>query len=258
MGVPETSRLQRERDPVPVTRASRMGSVWVSDAELVQARATSPEVLLQSRYLRVGRERAGRTLVVPNVLRADLRDGRWVACDWSGNGIGDTVALARYVLGCTFVDAVRALIGALQVSPAALLPGAEGSHMERPRLPAGADAAPGRTYLASRGLTEAVVLAAEACGTLRYLIDGVAFLGLDRSGAVRAATVRYFLPKPISDGSMITKRDLKGSDKAFPVLFEGSSDRVVVLEGAVSGLAAQSLSELAGRQRPTAVVTGGG
>ena len=156
---------------------SRTGRVWVSETELAQARATSPERLLVSRYPQVRRERSGRTLVVPDVLRADLREGRWVACDWSGGGIGDTVALARFVLGCSFVDAVRALIGVHQVSPSSLSRGADVPYALRPRVPSPADPAVGRAYLIGRGITEAVIRGAEACGALIYLRDGVLFLG---------------------------------------------------------------------------------
>jgi len=101
------------------------------------------------------------------------------------------------------------------------------------------------------------VQAAEACGGVRYLKDGVMFVGMDLSGGVRSATVRFLSSKLMPDGSRLTKRDLSGTDKAFPVIFEGDPDRIVVVEGAVSGLAAQSLSALAGRTQPTAIVTGG-
>jgi hypothetical protein len=232
---------------------------WISDQDVAQARRDSPEELLRSRFGLVLRERSGRTLVVPGVLRADLRGDRWVACHWNGAGIGDNVALARFLFGCGFVDAVARLVGQ----------GATADNGDRPqagvwsdteyrlRVPSQSDPRDGRVYLSERGITDAVVREAEVLGSVLHFSNGVAFAGRDREAAIRAITVRYFRPLSMPDGSSVTKRDLRGSNKSYPSIFNGDPNRVVVVEGAISGLAAQSLSEIKGRGLPTVIATGG-
>ena len=80
---------------------------------------------------------------------------------------------------------------------------------------------------------------AEDDGVVRYASDGVAFIGRDANLMVRSVTVRYYLPKATLDGAWLTKRDMRHSDKSFPVVLRGDPCRVVIAEGAVTALAAQ-------------------
>ena len=236
----------------------RIDPGWVTDGELAEARRRSPEHVLQRHCLGVRVERQGRSIVVQNVLRADLVGDRWVGCEWGGAGIGDAVAMVRYVLGCSFVAAVRHLIGTAPPEEAASsFPPNRTSKARRPRLPLEAAPRAGRAYLASRGISDDVILAAEAGGSVHYLRDGVAFLGRDLDLGLRSATVRYFQPKFHKTDGELTKRDLRGSDKAFPVIFEGCPDRAVVVEGDLTGLAVQCLAAAKGRPFPAVIVTGG-
>jgi hypothetical protein len=56
---------------------------------------------------------------------------------------------------------------------------------------------------------------------------------------------------------LLTKRDLKASDKSFPVILQGDCTRVVIAEGALTGLAVQCLSTLRDRPPPSIIITGG-
>lgn len=233
-------------------------STWISNDDLANARRISPEQLLRRHFAEVRCERGGRTFIVPGLIRTDLRVDRWVACDWGGGGIGDNVALARYILGCGFVQAVQELVGT-SADPRIALPagGDVADRSGRPRLAPACHPERGRIYLIARGLSRTILAAAEQAGVIHYLRDGVAFVGRDTRGAVRAVTVRHYEPRSLADGTSIAKRDLRGSDKAFPVVVPGDLSRIVIVEGAISALAIQCLSELRGRVPPTVIATGG-
>ncbi|NMQ21050.1 hypothetical protein E4P82_18750 [Candidatus Competibacter phosphatis] len=95
-------------------------------------------------------------------------DGHWVACDKTGHGIGDNIALVRDLepsLG--FVEAVERLTTGpvIQREPIAVIP-----RRTRPaRLPqTRADRQAGRVYLQGRGISPATLDHAERSGFLRY------------------------------------------------------------------------------------------
>ena len=147
-----------------VKRASQGGdSPWVSTADFALARRVSPECFLRRHHAEVRVERQGRTVVVPGRLRADLAGDHWVARDWGGGGIGDGVALVRHVLGRSFVEAVRHLLGSASGDAgAAAVVHAAGKVTIVPAVPPCSDPRAGREYLASRGLMPGIVAAAES------------------------------------------------------------------------------------------------
>jgi len=180
-------------------------------------------------------------------------DGRWVACDKAGQGIGDNIALVRDLepaLG--FVEAVARLADGPVISrepiPAA-------PRRTRPaRLPqTRADRHAGRVYLHRRGISPATLDHAEQAGFLRYTGGGVLFVGRDAQGAARLVSQRLIAPtvdeKP--------KRDLAGSDKSYPPLLPGNPRVIWIVEGGVDALAARDLALRRGKVPPTVLVSGG-
>ena len=65
----------------------------VDDATIADARRRSPEPYLRRHFTDV-EITANGSVTVPQMLRADLVGGTWVACDWFSGGIGDNIALA--------------------------------------------------------------------------------------------------------------------------------------------------------------------
>ena len=230
--------------------------VWVSKEQVAEAKRTSPARFLRSRNLDVQLGRGGRSIQVPGVLRADLRSDKWVACWWSGQPIGDGIDIVRAMTGCSFVAAAQLLTDTGPVTGAEAYSSNPCRGLETPRLPIGSDPARGRAYLASRGIPEPFVRTAEEAGSLSYLQDGVVFLGFDVDGRLRAATKRSITTSGSSE-SVISKRDLRNSDKAFPCILPGKPSSVLVVEGGINGLAAQALAACLGCPLPTVIVTGG-
>ena len=234
----------------------------IDPSALEAARTVSPEAFLRARY---GREvfaaRNGRSIRVDKVLRADRGpDGRWVSCDWFGGGIGDNVALVRHTVGCGFVEAIEHLVGTAFRPVAPVAPPPREPARTRPRLPRLANVGEGRRYLAGRGVSEDTILAAEECGALSYCAGAVAFLGRDHlspSREIRLVNLRYLDPRTGDDGKPMTKRDLAGSDKDFPVLLRGDPGLVEIVEGGVNALAVRDLSLLSRGVAPTVIATGG-
>jgi hypothetical protein len=232
--------------------------------DLIQrVRAISPEAFLRRYHAHVQVSQDGRSIVVPKVLRADLKGDHWVSCDWGGSAIGDNIALVMQADRVSFVDAVRILGDGL--ARGACKSGSEPAPARQPakgaiRLPPMAPPSEGRSYLRGRGISDGRIAAAEEAGVLRYARNGVIFLGLEDgflSSAVRSATIRYHFPARAADGTVTTKRDLFGSDKSFPFVLSGSSLAVAIVEGAVNALAVQDLCEMADMPAPTVIATGG-
>lgn len=179
------------------------------------------------------------------------REGHWVACDKSGRGIGDNIALVRDLEpGLSFVGAVERLtVGpAIQREPIAP-PRARPARL--PQTPA--DRQAGRSYLEGRGISVKTLDHAERCGFLRYAGGGVLFVGRDSQGALRNVTKRLIAPV---EGER-PKRDLAGSDKTYPPILRGNPRVVWIVEGGVDALAAQDLAARRGKQPPTVIVSGG-
>ncbi len=232
------------------------------DAVLAAARVRSPESYLRRHFVDLVVDKKGQRLAVPKVLRADMKEGIWVACDWFANPIGDNLALVMWTQHIGFVDAVHEFTGVdteTKVDSRLVRLQAKLA-VTYPRLPSVDGVEEGRDYLRGRGISDETVAAAEAQGAIRFSKSGVLFLGRDLSvqaRSVRSATVRYFEPIRLDDGSVLTKRDFENSDKAFPVVFEGDHRRVVITEGGVNALAVRDLSRIEGGDAPLIVASGG-
>lgn len=180
-------------------------------------------------------------------------DGRWVACDKTGNGIGDTIALVRDLEpSLSFLEAVARLAAGpvIQREPIPAAP-----RRTRPaRLPqTRADRQAGRVYLRGRGLSVDTLDHAERSGFLRYARGSVRFVGRDVRGAVRLVSQRLIAPtvdeKP--------QRDLAGSDQTDPPILPGNPRVVWIVEGGVDALATRDLALRRGKAPPTVLVSGG-
>ena len=188
------------------------------------------------------------------VCRITQRPGErpvWTA--WHGGEGGDAIALVQRLRpGTTYREAVETLAGSLPALTPAPSPQPAPERPGRPVLPAEADREQGRRYLAGRGLDEETIAAAERAGVLRYARGAVLLVARDEHGEAR-----HVLRRGYRDNDAQPKRALAGSDTAHPVVLSGDPRRVVVVEGPVTGLAAQSLARLRGEPVPTVVVTGG-
>ena len=180
-------------------------------------------------------------------------DGHWVACDKTGQGIGDNIALVRDLEpGLGFLDAVARLTDGPVVKREPL---AEAPRRTRPaRLPqTRANRHAGRVYLHGRGLSSDTLDHAERSGFLRYTGGGVLFVGRDASSGLRNITKRLIAPGPDDK----PKRDLAGSDKHYPPILPGNPRVIWIVEGGVDALAARDLAKRRSVAPPTVLVSGG-
>lgn len=226
------------------------------------ARRASPEAFLRRHYGRdVQVDRSGRSIRIPKVLRADRHaDGSWIACDWHGGGIGDSIAVVRWAAGCGFVQALEQLVG----DPTRPLPPAPPPPppppKRPPRLPRLDGVDEGRQYLLGRGISEETIRAAELARAIHYVRGAVVFLGRDHmapGSPVRLASLRYLEPIEVPGEEPMTKRDMAGSDKNFPMLLHGDPTRVAIVEGGVNALAVQDICLARGEEAPVVIATGG-
>jgi len=188
------------------------------------------------------------------LIRITQRPGQhavWTA--WHGGEGGDAIALVRHLRpGTSYREAVEALVGALPPPMPVRSSAPEPARPTRPTLPAEQDRQQGRQYLASRGLDAETLDVAERAGVLRYARGAVLLVARDERGEPRHVLRRGYLPDDPHP-----KRALAGSDTSYPVVLRGDPRRVVVVEGPVTGLAAQSLARLRDEEPPTVIVTGG-
>jgi hypothetical protein len=234
----------------------------VDPDEIDAARRVSPEAFLRSRYGGdVWANRSGTSIRVNGVLRADRRrDGFWVSCDWHGGGIGDNLALVRRETGCGFVEAVETMGGIVAVAAHAERAAAVTKKPDRPRVPHPAAQDEGRACLRGRGISDGTIASAEDCGAVSYCRGAVVFLGRDHAtpgSPVRLAALRYLEARQGPDGSPMTKRDLAGSDKTFPVLLPGGAEVCCIVEGGTNALAVRDLWQALHGVVPTVLATGG-
>lgn len=229
----------------------------VDPALLRAARETDPTDCLEAAgytVQRQGRHLSARGGDGDEVYRVTRRqDGRWLWCDRGGAAGGDNVALVQVIEpGLAFAEAVARLCGGA-ASPPRPLP-SPARPPDLPQLPTPGPTARdrGREYLRGRAISTETVLHAEEGGFVRYADGGVFFVGYDREGRVRSATRRAIDPY-----DPVPKRELRGSDKAFPAILTGDSGTVWVVEGGVDALALHDLARRAGRPPPTGVVSGG-
>ena len=219
--------------------------------------------------VRLSRNR--RSLSLKHALRSDKKpDGLWVSCDWYGGRIGDTISVMQHVTGCSFPEAVEMLLGhaatplsydaSSQAQPVAQGARQDVPYQDRPVVPRLVRPGAGRTYLLSRGISQDTILEAERAGILNYSWNGILFLGRDEQNGVRLVNLRLYKPlPPLSDGdSTLDKYDIKGSDKAWPVILPGvDEDGLTITEGGVNVLATRDIMLRAGMGRPHVLATGG-
>ena len=178
-------------------------------------------------------------------------DGAWVWVDKYGTSGGDNIDLVRELSGLDrFIDCVYELNGGLRATPVPMpVPVAP----KPPRIPTNSEQGQwlGRMYLEERGISPETTEHAERSGFLRYLNDGLLFVGYS-AGKVWNATKRAFDPN-----AEIPKRDLAGSDKSKPQVLPGNSKTIWVVEGGVDALALQDIAKRSGKEPPTVIVSGG-
>ena len=178
-------------------------------------------------------------------------DGAWVWVDKYGTSGGDNIDLVKELSGLDrFIDCVYELNGGLRATPApAPVPVAPKPPRVPPESSTGRMA--GRMYLNDRGISDPTIDHAERTGFLRYLNDGILFIG-HHSGKIWNATKRSIMPD-----ADIPKRDLAGSDKSKPQVLPGNSKTIWVVEGGVDALALHDIAKRKGAEPPTVIVSGG-
>ena len=178
-------------------------------------------------------------------------DGAWVWVDKYGSTGGDNIDLVRELSGLDrFIDCVFELNGGLRATPVPMpVPVAP----KPPRIPAQSEQGKmlGRMYLEERGISDSTINHAEKTGFLRYLSDGLLFVGYS-AGKVWNATKRAF-----DLNAEIKKRDLAGSDKSKPQILEGNLESIWIVEGGIDALALHDIAKRQGKIPPTVIVSGG-
>ena len=223
-----------------------------------QAKQSDLLCWLSTRFPHVRLSRNRRSLSVEGILRADIKpDGHWVACDWYGGAIGDSISVVRHVTGCSFTQAVEELTGESSTLRSIVMP--LPPKRTRPRMPIPAAALQGRDYLLGRGISMTTIQEAERSGVLLHARGGVAFAGRDYSGEVRLLNLRLYQPLPPLEGKgkPLNKIDLEGSDKSYPVMLRGDGSGFAFVEGGVNVLAARDMLTRMGYPRSTVLATGG-
>lgn len=178
-------------------------------------------------------------------------DGTWLWVDNYGTHGGDNIDLVKELTGLTgFADCVYELAGAPSASYAPVKPPPA---PKPPSIPTESEQGRmlGRMYLEERGISQATTLHAEKSGFLRYLSDGLLFVGYS-AGKVWNATKRAFDPN-----AEVKKRDFAGSDKSKPQILDGNSQSIWIVEGGIDALAVQDIAKRQGKTPPTAIVSGG-
>lgn len=178
-------------------------------------------------------------------------DGCWVWVDKYGTSGGDNIDLVRELSGLDrFIDCVFELNGGLRATPA---PMPMLAAPKPPRIPPESSTGrmAGRMYLNDRGISDPTIDHAERTGFLRYLNDGILFIG-HHAGKIWNATKRSFMPD-----AEIPKRDLAGSDKSKPQVLTGNPKTIWIVEGGVDALALHDIAKRSGKEPPTVIVSGG-
>lgn len=240
------------------TAASRQSNTTrnrVNNADIQQARQIDPSRFFeqmgyivkrdgQRHYsIRHGKDEAYRLTQKP--------DGTWLWLDNRGNAGGDNIDLVRELTGLDqFVDCVYELVSKSssdfdKVAPP-LTP-------QPPRIPPESSQGKmlGRMYLEERGISLQTTEHAERSGFLRYLNDGLLFVGY-QAGRILNATKRSFSPD-----AAVQKRDLAGSDKSKPQILSGNLESVWIVEGGIDALAVHDIAKRQGKIPPTVIVSGG-
>lgn len=190
-------------------------------------------------------ELQGKHCEIASGERGTLVNGRLVWCHADQAGIGDNLALVQTHAGVSFKEALSMLV-AMEITPrrAATMPAKK---LSIPSTSLAAREA-GTKYLLGRGIAPAAIDHAMKCGMLHFIDEAVLFLGFDGL-TPKSATRRGYVA-----GDAAPKRDLAGSNKAFPAVFEGDASHVWVVEGGADALALHTLHP---DFPPLAIVSGG-
>lgn len=249
------------------------------DQRRALARTLDPISLISAHGLAVKKSGAHFTVYEPGNMRDEIarvsiskKVGCWMSCGARKEPIGDNIVLLRHLFDYSYLEAVDALLRHAGISdmrspalPAKALQAVAVVQYttEAPKFPVlpeqtDADVEAGRKYLEKRGIDMATILKNERDGAVRYGTvcvseyrnRSVLFVGVDDDNEVMSAMHRSVTNH--------FRGDITDSDKAFPCIFMGDLDRIVLVEGGISGLAAQSRARRAGEPIPTVIVTGGG
>ena len=233
--------------------------MMITQADITAIKRVNPTSYLQTLGFHVrqdGRKNLSARKDGQEVYRLTLKNGAWVACRKDGQGVGDIISLVQELESCNFPRAFQRL-GAVLSRPLSLEeiePKNASAYHYHPQLPKEEGVTQGQTYLRRRGIEGAVLEHAHQTGFLRYVRGAVLFVGYDEKAEVRSVTRRGYLPQDPRP-----KRDLAGSDKAYPAILSGTAtDHVWIVEGGVDALALQSLAQRADEPTtPPVIVTGG-
>ena len=193
--------------------------------------------------VRIGKDEAYRLTQKP--------DGVWLWLDNRGNAGGDNIDLVRELTGLkTFVDCVYELVSKTSSDFDKVAPPPA---PQPPRIPNNSEQGQwlGRMYLEERGISLETTEHAERSGFLRYLNDGLLFVGR-KAGQILNATKRAFSPD-----AEVQKRDLAGSDKQYPPILSGNNETLWIVEGGIDALALHDLAKLSNKPEPEVIVSGG-
>ena len=225
--------------------------------KITESNRIDPTAYLEGRGFTVRRE--GRHLSVraggdERYRITQNSDGRWVACDKTGQGIGDNIALVRDLepaLG--FLEAVARLAAGPVIQrepipeprPGALVPPA-GPRPAPTARPGGSTCKGGASrwirWITPSGRVSCATPGA-ACGSSGGMAKG------------HGANVSQRLIAPGADEK--PKRDLAGSDQTYPPILPGNPRVVWIVEGGVDALATRDLALRRGKVPPTVLVSGG-
>ncbi|MBE0470693.1 MAG: relaxase/mobilization nuclease domain-containing protein [Methyloprofundus sp.] len=234
---------------------SNSGRARITNGDLQAVKQTDPRPFI---------ERMGYTVKKDGQRHFSIRHGKdeayrltqkpdstWVWVDKYGTSGGDNIDLVRELTGLDrFIDCVYELNGGLRATPALVqAPVAP----KPPRIPPESSTGriAGRMYLNDRGISDDSINHAEQSGFLRYLADGLLFVGY-QAGQIWNATKRSIMPD-----AEIPKRDLAGSDKSKPQVLTGNPKTLWIVEGGVDALALHDIAKRSGKEPPTVIVSGG-
>ena len=250
----QASAKKRDSDSAAF-RPSNTGGNRVNKEDIQQARHLDPTRFLEQLGYTVKRDGKKHFSVLigkDEAYRLTCKpDGTWLWVDNYGTHGGDNIELVKEITGLTgFADRVYELAGAPSANYAPIKPPPA---PKPPRIPPesalGRDA--GRMYLEERGISQATTLHAEKSGFLRYLSDGLLFVGYS-AGKVWNATKRAFDPD-----AEVKKRDFAGSDKSKPQILSGNAASIWIVEGGIDALAVHDIAKRKGKTPPTVIVSGG-
>lgn len=246
----------RKRDAATANnRQSNTGGNRVTEQDIQQARQIDPSRFLEGvgyTVKRDGKKHFSVLIGKDEAYRLTCKpDGTWLWVDNYGTHGGDNIELVKEITGLTgFADRVYELAGAPSAIYAPIKPPPA---PQPPRIPPESQQGRmlGRMYLEERGISSETTLHAEKTGFLRYLSDGLLFVGY-QAGKAWNATKRAFDPD-----AEVKKRDFAGSDKSKPQILSGNLESVWIVEGGIDALAVHDIAKRQGKIPPTVIVSGG-